>query len=118
MAASRFADGVVATGGKMPPAHNGGCGSEMSYIGFDPAGVQAWQGQLNSAHDQVITALNNYRTVAQQNNDVAHGSHFQNINSQCDDITNKHVTDHTDLHTQYAKASTDLEQGVQEVAGA
>jgi hypothetical protein len=89
-----------------------------SYIGFDPAGVQAWQGNLNSAHEQVITALNHYRTVAQQNNDVAHGSHFQNINSQCDDITNKHLSDHTDLHTQYNKASSDLVQGVQEVAGA
>src|ERR1700751_1731230 len=89
----------------------------MSYIGFDPAGVQAWQGQLNSAHEQVISALSNYRTVAQQNNDVAHGSHFQNINTQCDDITNKHLSDHTDLHTQYTKASTDLVQGVQDVPG-
>jgi dihydroneopterin aldolase len=89
----------------------------MSYIGFDPAGVQAWQGQLNSAHEQVITALSNYRTVAQQNNDVAHGSHFQSINTQCDDITNKHLSDHTDLHTNYTKASNDLVQGVTEVAG-
>lgn len=89
----------------------------MSYIGFDPEGVAAWQGNLNSAHEQVLTALHNYRTVAQQNNDVAHGSHFQHINTQCDDITNKHVTDHTDLHTQYHKASSDLVQGVQEVAG-
>ena len=87
------------------------------YIGFDPAGIQTWQGQLNSAHEQVISALSNYRTVAQQNNDVAHGSHFQSINSQCDDITNKHVADHTDLHTQYTKASTDLVTGIEAIAG-
>jgi hypothetical protein len=89
-----------------------------AYVGYDPAGVAAWQGQLNSAHDQVITALNQYRTVAQQNNDVTSGTHFQNINTQCDDITNKHLSDHTDLHTQYAKASSDLVQGVATVAGA
>lgn len=90
----------------------------MSYIGFDPAGVQEWQGQLNSAHEQVISALSNYRSVAQQNNNVAHGAHFQSLNSQCDDITNKHLSDHNELHTQYTKASSDLVQGVQEVAGA
>jgi hypothetical protein len=87
------------------------------YIGVDPAGVQAWQGQLNTAHEAVITALNNYRSVAQQNNEVAHGSHFESLNSQCEDITNKHVNDHHELHTQYTKASTDLVQGIYEVAG-
>jgi hypothetical protein len=89
----------------------------MSYIGFDPAGVADWQGQLNSAHEQVITALNQYRNVAQQNNSVAHGSHFVSINTQCDDITNKHTSEHTDLHTQYNKASNDLVQGITDVAG-
>jgi dihydroneopterin aldolase len=87
------------------------------YIGIDPAGVQAWKGQLDSAHEAVISALTNYRTIAQQNNEVAHGSHFQNINAQCDDITNKHLADHNDLHTQYTKASNDLVQGVLDVAG-
>ncbi len=88
-----------------------------SYIGVDPAGVQSWQGTLNTAHEQVITALNHYRTVAQQNNEVAHGSHFESLNGQCEDITNKHLTDHEDLHAQYTKASTDLVQGIYEVAG-
>jgi hypothetical protein len=100
------------------PRHYGGCGIEMAVVGYDPAGVQAWTGQLSSAHEQVISALTNYRTVAQQNNDVAFGTHFQSINSQCDDITNKHLSDHTDLHTQYTKASADLVQCVSEVAGA
>lgn len=87
------------------------------FIGIDPAGVQAWKGQLDSAHEQVIAALNNYRTIAQQNNEVAHGTHFQNLNSQCEDITNKHLADHNDLHAQYTKDATNLVQGIIDVAG-
>lgn len=87
------------------------------YIGIDPAGVQSWQASLNSAHEEVITALNKYQTTAQQNNEVAHGTHFTNINSQCEEITQKHLADHNDLHTQYTKASNDLVQGILTVAG-
>lgn len=87
------------------------------YIGIDPAGVQAWKGQLDSAHEGVIAALTAYRTIANQNNEVARGSHFQNLNAQCDDITNKHLADHNDLHAQYTKASNDLVQGIYDVAG-
>jgi hypothetical protein len=87
------------------------------YIGIDPAGVQDWQGRLNGAHEQVIAALNNYRTVAQQNNEVAHGTHFQSLNSQCEDITNKHLADHSELHAQYTKDANALVQGIMEVAG-
>jgi hypothetical protein len=88
------------------------------FIGVDPAGVQAWKTRLDAKHAQVISVLNEYRALAQQNNDVAHGSHFTNINTQCEDITNKHVTDHTDLHSQYTTASNKLVQGVMDVAGA
>lgn len=88
------------------------------FIGVDPAGVQAWKSQLDQKHAAVISALNEYRAVAQQNNDVAKGSHFANINTQCEDITNKHVSDHTDLHSQYTTASNKLVQGVMDVAGA
>lgn len=87
------------------------------YIGFDPAGVATWKGQLDNAHEQVIAALNNYRTIAQQNNEVAHGTHFQSLNSQCEDITNKHLADHNDLHAQYTRDTNTLVQGIQEVAG-
>jgi hypothetical protein len=88
-----------------------------SFIGVDPAGVQAWKSRLDAKHQAVITALNDYRTTAQANNEVAHGSHFNSINSQCEDITNKHVSDHTDLHGQYTTASDKLVQGVIQVAG-
>jgi hypothetical protein len=115
----RFVHGAVASGqGGWRPKNFTEGKKLMAYLGIDPAGVQAWQGTLNSAHEQVISALNNYRTIAQQNNEVAHGSHFQSINSQCEDITNKHLTDHNDLHEQYTKASTDLVRGIEEVAGA
>jgi hypothetical protein len=87
------------------------------YIGIDPAGVQTWMSSLNAAHEEVIASLNKYRTTAQQNNEVAHGAHFTNLNSQCEDITNKHLADHNDLHAQYTKASNDLVQGIYDVAG-
>jgi hypothetical protein len=87
------------------------------FIGVDVAGVQTWKGRLDSAHEQVIAALNNYRAIAQQNNEVARGSHFQNLNSQCEDITNKHLTDHNELHAQYTKDTTSLVEGIQQIAG-
>lgn len=88
-----------------------------SFIGVDPAGVQAWKARLDQKHAAVIQALNDYRTAAQANNEVAHGSHFTNINSQCEEITNKHLNDHQDLHGQYTSASDKLVQGVLNVAG-
>jgi hypothetical protein len=88
-----------------------------SYLGIDPAGVASWQSSLNSAHEDVISALTKYKTTAQQNDQVAHGTHFTNLNSQCDDITSKHLADHNDLHAQYTKASNDLVQGIAQVAG-
>lgn len=88
-----------------------------SFIGVDPAGVQAWKSRLDAKHVAVIQALNEYRATAQANNEVAHGSHFTNINTQCEDITNKHLTDHQDLHGQYTSASDKLVQGVIQVAG-
>ena len=87
------------------------------FIGVDPAGVQAWKSKLDAKHDAVINALNDYRQTAQANNEVAHGSHFTKINGQCEDITNKHLSDHNDLHGQYSVASGKLVQGVMEVAG-
>ena len=87
------------------------------FIGVDPAGVEAWKGQLDGAHEQVIAALNRYRTVAQQNNEVAHGSHFQNLNAQCEDITDKQLGDHNDLHSQYTAESSKLVEAIREVAG-
>lgn len=89
----------------------------MGYIGFDPAGVTAWQGTLNAAHEAVIEALNRYRTVAEENNTVAKGAHFERLNQECQNITNKHLQEHTELHTQYNKASHDLVEGVTQVAG-
>jgi hypothetical protein len=89
-----------------------------NFIGVDPAGVQAWKAKLDGKHAAVINALNDYRQTAQANNEVAHGSHFAKINGQCEDITNKHVSDHTDLHGQYTTASSKLVQGVMDVAGA
>lgn len=88
-----------------------------SFIGVDPAGIQTWKSQLDAKHAAVIQALNDYRNTAQANNDVAHGSHFANINSQCEQIVSKHVTDHTDLHGQYSTATQKLVQGVMDVAG-
>ncbi|MBO0773889.1 MAG: hypothetical protein J2P35_20755 [Actinobacteria bacterium] len=88
-----------------------------SFIGVDPAGVAAWKSKLDAKHAAVIQALNDYRTAAQENNQVAHGTHFQHINTQCEDITNKHVTAHHDLHGQYTTASNKLTQGVMDVAG-
>jgi dihydroneopterin aldolase len=87
------------------------------FIGIDPAGVQAWKAQLDSAHDQIITALNNYRTIARRNSEVAHGRHFQNLNSQCEEITNKHLADHNDLHAQYTKDTNQLVEDIQRIAG-
>jgi hypothetical protein len=89
----------------------------MSYIGVDPAGVQAWKSKLDSKHAAVISALNDYKATAAENNQVAKGSHFAHINSQCDEITGKHVTAHHDLHGQYTTASNKLVQGVMDVAG-
>jgi hypothetical protein len=88
------------------------------FIGYDPAGVEAWRGSLNAAHDEVIAALNKYRTVAQQNNEVAHGTHFVRINDECDQITTKHLSEHDQLHADYTNASNQLVTGVGEVAGA
>lgn len=88
-----------------------------SFIGVDPAGVQAWKSRLDAKHAAVIQALNDYRATAQANNEVAHGSHFTNINSQCEDITSKHINDHHDLHGQYTTASDKLVQGIMQVAG-
>lgn len=88
-----------------------------SFIGVDPAGVQAWKSRLDAKHAAVIQALNDYRSTAQANNEVAHGSHFANINSQCEQIVGKHLTDHTELHGQYSTATDKLVQGVMEVAG-
>lgn len=91
--------------------------SSSAFIGVDPAGVQAWKSRLDAKHAQVIAALNDYKQTAQANNEVAHGSHFTNINSQCEEITGKHLTDHDNLHGQYTTASNKLTQGVMEVAG-
>ncbi|MGD0556660.1 MAG: hypothetical protein ABSA93_17000 [Streptosporangiaceae bacterium] len=88
-----------------------------SFIGVDVAGVQGWQSQLNAAHENVITALNHYKTTAQQNAEVAHGSHFDSLNSQCESITSTHLSDHDNLHTQYTQASNKLVTGVLDVAG-
>jgi hypothetical protein len=88
-----------------------------SFIGVDPAGVQAWKSKLDAKHAAVIQALHDYRQTAQENNHVAHGSHFQHINTQCEDITSKHVSAHHDLHGQYTNASNKLVQGVLDVAG-
>jgi ClpP class serine protease len=87
------------------------------YIGFDPQGVEEWKGQLNVAHEGVIEALTKYRTIAEQNNNVAKGSHFVNINAQCNEITSKHLQEHDQLHTDYVTASDQLVAGVQQVAG-
>lgn len=91
--------------------------SSSAFIGIDPAGVQSWKAKLDAQHEQVIAALNSYRTTAQANNEVAHGAHFSSINSQCEEITNKHLADHNNLHSQYTTASNKLVSGVLEVAG-
>jgi hemerythrin len=88
-----------------------------SFIGVDVGGVQTWKGQLDNAHEQIIAALNHYRAIAQQNDVVAHGSHFQNLNAQCEEITNRHLADHNQLHAQYTKDTTSLVQSIQEIAG-
>jgi hypothetical protein len=90
----------------------------MSFIGVDQAGVQAWKARLDAKHAQVISALQDYKSTAQANNEVAKGAHFAKINSQCEDITGKHVQDHHQLHADYTTASNKLVQGVVEVAGA
>ena len=89
----------------------------MAYIGIDPAGVQAWKAKLDAKHAQVIAALNDYKSTAQANAEVAHGSHFTQINGECEQITGKHLTDHNNLHDQYTTASNKLVTGVMEVAG-
>jgi hypothetical protein len=90
---------------------------QMSYIGIDPSGVQAWQATLNAAHEAVIEALNRYRTIAEQNNEVAKGAHFERLNGECENITNKHLQEHTQLHEEYNQASNKLVQGIFDVAG-
>lgn len=89
----------------------------MSYIGVDPAGVQAWLSQLDAKHAAVIQSLHDYRNHAQQNNDVAHGSHFLDLNDQCEQVVSQHVSKHIELHGQYTAASNKLVQGVMDVAG-
>ena len=66
-----------------------------------PAGVQAWKSKLDSKHAALISALNDYKATAAENNHVAKGSHFAHINSQCDEIVGKHTTAHHELHSQY-----------------
>ena len=88
-----------------------------SYIGIDPSGVQSQMSRLEAAHQAVMDAHDNYRTTAQGFNDVTSGSHFQNLNSQCEDLTNKIKSDHTNLHTQYRSDTNKLVQGVEQVAG-
>jgi hypothetical protein len=88
-----------------------------SYIGYDPAGVQAQMSKLEQAHMAVMEAHDNYRATAQGFNDVTSGSHFQSLNTQCEDLTNKIKADHTNLHTQYRTDTSKLVQGVEQVAG-
>ncbi|MGA8462061.1 MAG: hypothetical protein WB800_42190 [Streptosporangiaceae bacterium] len=87
------------------------------FIGVDVAGVQTWKITLDNAHNQIIEALNRYRTIAQQNVEVAHGAHFRNLDSQCEQITNKHLNEHNQLHEQYTKDTTTLVQNIQAIAG-
>jgi hypothetical protein len=89
----------------------------MAYIGIDPAGVQAWKSQLDAKHAAIISALDDYKRTAAQNNEVAKGAHFTHINAQCDEIVGKHLTAHHELHTQYTNASDKLVQGIYDVAG-
>jgi hypothetical protein len=89
-----------------------------SYIGYDPAGVQAQMSKLEQAHQAVMDAHETYRATAQGFNDVTSGAHFQNLNGQCEDLTNKIKSDHTNLHTQYQTDTNKLVQGVEQVAGA
>ena len=89
-----------------------------SYIGIDPAGVQAQMSKLEQAHQAVLDAHETYRTTAQGFNDVTSGSHFQSLNGQCEDLTTKIKSDHTNLHTQYQTDTNKLVQGVEQVAGA
>jgi hypothetical protein len=89
-----------------------------SYIGYDPAGVQGQMSKLESAHQAVMDAHDNYRTTAQGFNEVTSGAHFSNLNGQCEDLTNKIKADHTNLHTQYRTYTNKLVQGVEQVAGA
>jgi len=88
-----------------------------SYIGYDPAGVQDQMSKLETAHQAVIDAHNTYKTTAAGFNDVTSGAHFQNLNGQCEDLTGKIISDHTDLHTQYRTDTNKLVQGVEQVAG-
>jgi hypothetical protein len=88
-----------------------------SYIGIDPAGVQAQMSKLEQAHQAVLDAHETYRTTAQGFNDVTSGSHFQSLNGQCEDLTTKIKSDHTNLHTQYQNDTNKLVQGVEQVAG-
>jgi hypothetical protein len=89
-----------------------------NFIGVDLAGVQSWKARLDAKHEAVVAALQDYRTTALANNEVAHGSHFTRINGECDQITSKHLTDHNQLHTEYSTASSKLTTGVEQVAGA
>jgi predicted RNA-binding protein with PIN domain len=88
-----------------------------SWIGADLPGVQDWKSQLDSAHEQVIEALTRYRTVAQQNNQVAHGANFQRLSSECEEITSKHIADHTNLHTDYTADTDKLVNALRDITG-
>lgn len=75
------------------------------FVGIDSEGLRdalrAWRASLNSAHDEVIAALNNYRAVALQHADMPHGSHVADLNKQCDSATSGYISGHNDLHAQY-----------------
>lgn len=87
------------------------------YIGVNKEGIQAWKGQLEGAHHRVTEAIHHYRKIAAQSSEHAHGSHFDHINDQCEQIANKHLNEHHELHSQYTKASDKLVQGIIDVAG-
>lgn len=89
----------------------------MSYVGVDIDGIQSWRSRLDSAHQQVIEAINNYKKVAAQNSEVARGSNFTNINSQCEQVTSKQISEQNELHSEYTAASNKLVQGVIDIAG-
>lgn len=87
------------------------------YIGVNKEGIQAWKGQLENASRDVHQAIHKYKQIAHQSSDHAHGSHFDHINDQCEQIANKHLNEHHELHSQYTKASDKLVQGIIDVAG-
>jgi hypothetical protein len=89
-----------------------------SYIGYDPAGVQAQMAKLEQIHQTVLDAHNNYKATAAGFNDVTSGAHFQNLNGQCEDLTSRILSDHANLHEQYKSDTNKLVTGVEQVAGA